>query len=178
MEKHLFPKEFAKCLGYMQVETLFLFEDMTARDLLQRRSTNSTGESIWEPTPLSNAVEFGRLCVLDGLHRLPAGTIAALVRLIQDREVSLYDGTRFISMRRWKHLRLTHSEEELRERKVKPVHPSFRILGLAAPPDARGRRWLSNEVMQLFHFFDLPLEQNIHCDSLEYCARLSEGSCK
>ena len=45
---------------------------------------------------------------------------------------------------------------------MKPVHPSFRILGLAAPPDARGRRWLSNEVMQLFHFFHLPFEQNIH----------------
>ena len=36
--KTFVSKEFAKCLGYMQVETLFLFEDMTARDLLQRRA--------------------------------------------------------------------------------------------------------------------------------------------
>ena len=135
---------------------------MTARDLLQRRSTNSRGESIWEPTPLSTAMEFGRLCILDGLHRLPAGTIAALVRLIQDREVSLYDGTRFISTRRWEYLKSISSEEELLKRKVRPVHPSFRILGLAAPPEARGRRWLSNEVMQLFHYFVLPLEQNMY----------------
>lgn len=96
---------FARCLGYRDdVETLFLFEDMTSRDLLQRRSTNHRGESIWVPTSLATAVRLGRLCVLDGIHRLPAGTLSALVRLIQDGEISLYDGTTYVSQRRWRAL--------------------------------------------------------------------------
>ena len=57
---------FARVLGYDQVETLFLFEDMTARDLLQRRTTTQTGATVWQETPLTTAVRTGRLCVLDG----------------------------------------------------------------------------------------------------------------
>ena len=149
---------FAAAMGYVRVESLFLFEDMTARDLFNRRSTNARGESVWLPTPLTNALRLGRLCLLDGLHRLPAGTISALVRLLQDREVTLNDGTRFISPKRWHHLVEVRGipEDELRARNVAVVHPSFRVLGLAVPRDCRSRRWLSNEVMQLFHFFVLP----------------------
>ena len=156
--KSFVSKRFAAALGYVQIETLFLFEDMTARDLLQRRSTNFRGESIWEATPLSHAVKRGGLCVLDGLHRLSAGTISALSRLIQDREVTLYDGTRFISPRRYEYLTkvMNVSVNELTLRNVHPVHPSFRILGLGIPTSRRGKTWLSNEVMQLFHFFSLP----------------------
>lgn len=51
--KSYLTRQFAKLMGYTNVETLFLFEDMTARDLLQRRSTNKLGESIWQPTPLT-----------------------------------------------------------------------------------------------------------------------------
>ena len=71
--KTFVSKQFAAALGYIQIDTLFLFEDMTARDLLQRRSTNSKGESIWESTPLSNAIKYGGLCILDGLDRLSSG---------------------------------------------------------------------------------------------------------
>ena len=135
--KSYIAHHFAACLGYSQVETLFLFEDMTARDLLQRRSTNAAGESVWQPTPLTNAIRFGRLCILDGLDRLQAGTIATLVRLVQDREISLYDGTQFISQRRWRYLTKQRgiSERHLHDRGVFPIHPSFRILGVACPSD-------------------------------------------
>ena len=135
--KSYIAHHFAACLGYAQVETLFLFEDMTARDLLQRRSTNSAGESVWQPTPLTNAIKHGRLCILDGLDRLQAGTIATLVRLVQDREISLYDGTQFISQRRWRSLikQRGMSESTLHARGVYPIHPSFRILGVACPSD-------------------------------------------
>ena len=156
--KSYLARHFAAAMGYIQTETLFLYDDMTARDLLQRRSTNARGESIWESTPLGLAMESGRLCILDGLHRLGAGTIAALVRLIQDREISMYDGATFVSPRRWEHLTKTLQipVAKLRLRNVRPIHPAFRILGLADPSCQRSRRWLTNEVMQLFHYFTLP----------------------
>jgi hypothetical protein len=58
------------------------------------------------PTPLSIAVQTGRLAVLDGLQRLPLGTIAVLLRLLQDREITLFDGTRY--MRHDRYDRLVH----------------------------------------------------------------------
>jgi MoxR-like ATPase len=159
--KTFVSKWFASALGYVQVESLFLFEDMTARDLFNRRSTNSAGESIWLPTPLTNALRLGRLCVLDGLHRLSAGTITALVRLLQDREVTLSDGTSFVSPKRWSSLTKILTVRELNKRKVYPVHPSFRVIGLAVPRERRSRRWLTNEVMQMFHFFIMSQKSKI-----------------
>ena len=59
------------------------------------------GESSWEETPLTSAMRRGGICVLDGIHRLAAGTLSALVVIIQDREASLPDGIRFVSHKRW-----------------------------------------------------------------------------
>ena len=88
-----------------------------------------------------------RSCVLDGLDRLNPGTVSVLLRLVQDRELTAFDGTRFVSPQRWQQMRrgLGLSDAQLRERGVVRVHPSFRILALAAPP-AVGSRWLANEV--------------------------------
>ena len=77
------------------------------------------GESVWLPTPLTNAIKLGRLCILDGLHRLPSGTISALVRLVQDREVTLNDGTRFVSPRRWNILLKKLTLKQLKARNVR-----------------------------------------------------------
>ena len=46
---------------------------MTARDLLQRRTTDESGNTIWQDTPLVEAIVSGGLAVLDGVHRLPLG---------------------------------------------------------------------------------------------------------
>jgi MoxR-like ATPase len=152
---------FARALGYRRVETLFLFEDMTARDLLQRRTTTSAGITVWKNTPLMSAVETGRLCVLDGLDRLSPGTISVLLRLVQDREVTLFDGTRFVSPGRYQRMRkeLGMQEHQLAAANVRPVHPAFCILCLAAPPERKGAgggsRWLTNEILQLFHYFSV-----------------------
>ena len=54
---------------------------MTARDLLQRRSTRSNGDTVWRPSALLDAALHGRLAVLDGLHRLNAGTLFTIQRL-------------------------------------------------------------------------------------------------
>jgi MoxR-like ATPase len=70
---------------------------MTARDLLLRRTTTSSGETVWQKTPLLVGMQLGRLVILDGIDRLAMGTIAVLLRLIEDREATLFDGTRSAS---------------------------------------------------------------------------------
>lgn len=150
---------FAAALGYdNNIETLFLANDMCARDLFTRRSTNSYGESTWQPTPLSIAMRTGRLCILDGLHRLPASSLSALAQLLQDRECQTHDGTRWISPARWDYLVRNKKvpPQQLRARGVARVHPAFRVVGLAIPREKRSARWISNEVLQMFHFFLLP----------------------
>ena len=53
---------------------------MTSRELLQQRSTLPNGDTTWRMSPLITAALKGRLAVLDGVHRLDAGTLAVLKR--------------------------------------------------------------------------------------------------
>jgi len=69
-------------LGYA-VEVVHLFNDMSARDLVQRRTTTVTGDTVWENTPLVTAALEGRIAVLDGIERLAPGTLNAVQRLLQ-----------------------------------------------------------------------------------------------
>ncbi|CAK9040016.1 von Willebrand factor A domain-containing protein 8 [Durusdinium trenchii] len=152
--KTFLAQQLAKSLGHARIYTLFLHEEMTARDLFQRRNTNRQGESIWEGSPLLQAMERGGLCVLDGLQQLRPMTLAALAPLIQDREVTLYDGLRFLSPWRQQHLAQRSSAATSRA-DVRVTHPKFRVLALATP-QRHAKGWLSNEILQLFHFFTLP----------------------
>ena len=52
---------------------------------------------MWHRTPLLEGMRSGRLVVLDGVDRLAPGTIAALVQLVEDREITLFDGTRHVA---------------------------------------------------------------------------------
>jgi hypothetical protein len=157
--KTFMARQFALALGYAPVETLFIYADMTSRDLLQRRTTGTSKETLWQPTPLAIALRTGRLAILDGINRLPMGTISALLRLIEDREITLFDGSRYVKPERFLAMQkeLGMSEARLAERGIFCVHPSFRILALASPP-TRGQPWLTNEVLHLFHFFRLDLD--------------------
>ena len=62
------------------VNLLLVFQDMTSRELLQQRSTLPNGDTTWRTSPLITAALKGRLAVLDGVHRLDAGTLAVLKR--------------------------------------------------------------------------------------------------
>ena len=157
--KSFMARHFARATGYAPVETVFIYSDMTARDLLQRRTTGEEKETLWQPTPLTTAAAQGRLCVLDGIQRLPTGAISALLRLVEDRELTLFDGTRFVRPERYVRMQteLGLSEAQLTERQIFPVHPGFRILALATPPTGSAP-WLTNEMMHLFHFFRLSID--------------------
>lgn len=55
---------------------------MTARDLLQQRYTLPNGDTAWRSSPLVNAALEGKLVLLDGIHRVNAGTLAVLQRSV------------------------------------------------------------------------------------------------
>lgn len=57
-----------------------LYQDMTSRDLLQQRTTLSSGDTAWRLSPLVTAALEGSLAVLDGVHRINAGSFSVLQR--------------------------------------------------------------------------------------------------
>ena len=50
----------AGLLGY-RTETIQLYADMTARDLLQQRTTTDTGDTVWRTSPLVEAAVEGKM---------------------------------------------------------------------------------------------------------------------
>ncbi|XP_025118831.3 von Willebrand factor A domain-containing protein 8 isoform X1 [Bubalus bubalis] len=153
--KTVITKNFADTLGY-NIEPIMLYQDMTARDLLQQRYTLPNGDTAWRSSPLVNAALEGKLVLLDGIHRVNAGTLAVLQRLIHDRELSLYDGSRLLREDRYLRLKeeLQMSDEQLQQRSIFPVHPSFRIIALAEPPviGSTTQQWLGPEFLTMFFF--------------------------
>ncbi|KAM3607170.1 uncharacterized protein V6R79_002729 [Siganus canaliculatus] len=158
--KSVIAREFAEMLGY-SIEPVMLYQDMTARDLLQQRYTLSNGDTAWRPSPLVTAALEGKLLLLDGIHRVNLGTLAVLSRLLHDRELDLYDGTRLLRWDRYQNLKeqLQFSDQELQERLILPIHPSFRVLALAEPPvvgasgnssNNKGQQWLNPELLTMF----------------------------
>nr|XP_027784510.1 von Willebrand factor A domain-containing protein 8 [Marmota flaviventris] len=153
--KTVIAKNFADTLGY-NIEPIMLYQDMTARDLLQQRYTLPNGDTAWRSSPLVTAALEGKLVLLDGIHRVNAGTLAVLQRLIHDRELSLYDGSRLLRKDRYMRLKqeLQMSDEQLQKRSIFPIHPSFRIIALAEPPviGSTTQQWLGPEFLTMFFF--------------------------
>lgn len=163
--KSVVAREFAAMLGY-SVEPVMLYQDMTARDLLQQRYTLPNGDTAWRPSPLVTAAIEGKLLILDGIHRVNLGTLAVLSRLLNDRELDLYDGTRLLRWDRYQALKeqLQFTDQHMQERSILPIHPSFRVLALAEPPvvgaamsngsssssNSRGQQWLNPELLTMF----------------------------
>ena len=53
---------------------------MTARDLLNKRTTNEMGDTIWQNSPLVTAALEGKLAVLDGIDQVHASTLSVIYR--------------------------------------------------------------------------------------------------
>ncbi|KAI5716999.1 hypothetical protein M8J76_015926 [Diaphorina citri] len=140
--------QYAKTLGYI-VEPIALYQDMTARDLLQQRSTKQDGDTVWQNSALVNAALSGHLAVLDGLHRVHASTLCVLQRLVHDRELQLYDGTRLLRHDRYDALLESNQGQSIPG--VLRIHPDFRILATAESPSS-SNSWMSPEILSLFLF--------------------------
>ncbi|KAJ3023473.1 hypothetical protein HKX48_002900 [Thoreauomyces humboldtii] len=153
---------FASLFGY-EVETVHLFRDMTARDLLQRRRTRPDGSTFWEDSELVRAAVAGKIAVLDGLHWVRAGTVASLQRLLQDREIVMPDGSFLTSAENFDLMKETTglSDADLNARGVHRVHPSFRIIGTSSvtlnhKATKQDMTWLTEEVGTMFQFIEVP----------------------
>lgn len=113
------------------------------------------------------------MLVLDGVHRLPGETFGMLQRLIVDRELDLFDGTRLV---RWEHyqelqaqglvgpaddainkfLSTTRSDTAaLSDVSILPIHPSFRVVALGSVPSIT-EPWLHPDVVGMFNFHMMP----------------------
>lgn len=138
-------------------EVLMLYQDMTARDLIQQRTTKLNGDTVWRDSALVKAASDGHTIVLDGVHRLHNSTISVLHRLIHDREVQLYCGKRLIAQEKYDELLNSGvTVEALEENRVYPIHPAFRIVALAEPPSQDGtNNWLTPEMLSLFMFHEV-----------------------
>ncbi|KAE8883184.1 von Willebrand factor A domain-containing protein 8 [Phytophthora fragariae] len=161
---------FAHRMGYA-TELFSLFKDMTARDLLQRRSTDSHGNTRWEDSPLIHAARNGHLAVLDGVHRLGSDSLGVLQRLIQDREIDLADGSKLVSQTTYDSIVADASKtrDASALSRVSAIHPSFRIIAIAeadpatltgtaaTPGKGSTAAWLSSDSISMFSFHHLPM---------------------
>ena len=147
--KTFLVRRFAQLLDYT-IHTMFLHPEMSATELLQRRTTSPAGATVWHDSPLVSAAYRGDIGVLDGAHRLAPGVLAAaLAPLIHERCLWLPDGSRLVSDSQWQALQAAgQSTAGLRR-----VHPSFRIVVCAEQPTSRRQCWLSDEVLALFGCF-------------------------
>ena len=141
-------RSFARSLGY-STELFSLFNDMTSRDLLQRRATSSSSTTTtWEDTPLVTAAKRGHVVVLDGIHRLRSDTLGFLQRFLQDRELELFDGTKLIDAPRF-------AQRNNQTTLMTPIHPAFRVIALAEPPTPE-YPWMTSETLAMFRFHSIP----------------------
>jgi MoxR-like ATPase len=121
-------KRFASYLDY-GMQTVYLYKDMSARDLIQQRITLTSGDTKWQNSSLVEAAVNGDLLILDGVHRLKDDTLMSLRRLIQDRELELLDGTRLLNYDKYDSLMADLSKKGIQlDDKVLRIHPAFRYL--------------------------------------------------
>ncbi|KAI9366882.1 AAA domain-containing protein, partial [Zopfochytrium polystomum] len=169
-------RAFTRLLGYT-VEFIPLYKDMSARDLLQRRSTNSFGDTIWEHSPLVKGALAGSVVVLDQIEVLSFGALASLQRLISERAATLPDGTQLLPQDRYVELSKLpgYSQEVLTARKVYPVHPSFRVIAIARPTSSVSPRgtWLNPEITSMFMF--VPMRPLAYTEEMEVIQTVCPG---
>ncbi|KAI8616388.1 AAA domain-containing protein [Chytriomyces sp. MP71] len=148
---------FAEVLGYEE-ETINLYRDMTARDLIARRGTTTDGSTCWQESGLIQASLEGKIAVLDGIEWLSSGALASLQRFLEDGEVDLPNNSTLLRNDKFESIKMRcgFSDEEMKARRVFPMHPSFRVIAVAnvphSGPSASGNSWMNEEVAAMFHF--------------------------
>lgn len=144
--KNVIAQHFCAVTGY-KIHLFPLYKEMTATDLLLRRTTsihNSDPNRDWMESPLLAAARTGQLCILDGVDKLSRDTLATLQGLLCDREVTLPDGTKYA---------------QSGSCDVK-IQSSFRVIALASIGiTAKGSSpptWLGEDVACMFASVPLP----------------------
>uniref|UniRef100_A0A182N1A7 von Willebrand factor A domain-containing protein 8 n=1 Tax=Anopheles dirus TaxID=7168 RepID=A0A182N1A7_9DIPT len=156
--KSILAEQVCHRLNGQHLEAMVLYQDMTARDLLQKRTTRPNGDTVWQDSPLLLAAQAGHAVVLDGIHRLHHSTLGLLHRLVHDRELQLYDGRRLVAHDRYARLQQEAggAAVDLGKRGLLRIHPGFRIIALAEPAQGgRSGTWITAETLSLFLFHEV-----------------------
>ncbi|KAG5728425.1 hypothetical protein E4T56_gene18957 [Termitomyces sp. T112] len=133
---------FGQVLGYEQ-EVVHIYKELGGRELVMRRKIEDGGATTWEPSPLIEGAWAGQLIHLSGLDVI-GSTAGSLARLIQDREIELWDNKRIVS---------EASSEELAKGELSLAHSSFRIISTASK-SLPLKDWLLDEHANMF--FPIP----------------------
>ena len=106
------------------------------------------GQIVWEDSPLVRAMSRGHILVVDEFDKAPVEVVCVLKGLLEDGEILLADGRRFVSPKSV----LFDSgeppgtssggEPNLLETRVCQIHPGFRVVALANRP---GYPFLGND---------------------------------
>ncbi|PPR05936.1 hypothetical protein CVT24_006658 [Panaeolus cyanescens] len=135
-------KAFGQVLGY-DAEVLHMYKELGGRELVMRRRIEDGGATVWEPSPVIEGVWAGRLVHLSGLDVI-GSTAGSLSRLVQDREIELWEGKRIVG---------EASTEEIQSGELSVAHPSFRVISTASK-SLLLKDWLSDEHANMF--FPIP----------------------
>ncbi|XP_044262539.1 von Willebrand factor A domain-containing protein 8 [Tribolium madens] len=166
--KSLLVQQVANIAG-KKTENIVLYQDMTARDLIQQRTTLENGDTVWTLSPLVLAALEGKIAILDGIHRIHPSTLSVLHRLVQNRELQLHDGKRLVSHQSYQLLKTKFTDAQLTQSGVLPIDPNFRIVAIGEPPDSTN--WLTAEVLSLFLFHQvrtLTKQEELHIVTSKY----------
>lgn len=155
--KSICVREFARILNY-DLTILYLFKEMTARDLLQRRATRQDGSTIWADSLLTQAAKEGKIVVLEGLQWISSSVSVTLSSLLQNREIRLPDGSLLTNELNYKEIKAKYgnvSDEEMKKLGVFCIHPSFRVIGIVTTESASKNMksafdWYTEEVGGMF----------------------------
>ncbi|KAF8508458.1 AAA domain-containing protein [Hysterangium stoloniferum] len=134
----LLVRTFAEVLGY-EVDTVHLYKELGGREILMRRKIENEGGTSWEPSPLVQGAWAGRLVHLSSLDVI-GPTAGSIARLLQDREIELWEGKRIVA---------SASKEELSHDTLSTTHPSFRIIATASKSSPL-KDWLDEEHANMF----------------------------
>jgi hypothetical protein len=145
----LVARSFSNALGY-DMRTFPLYNDLTSRDMLQRRATDVAGNTAWVDSPLTAAAKNGDVCVLDGIERLDVQTLLSLKRLLHDAVLDLPDGSLLVGGNSFdapEYQKMLYDGNM--RRSVQRIHPSFRVIVLGLLPSPKAvtesarQRWIS-----------------------------------
>jgi len=121
---------FAWCeLMGKEVEYLPLSRDTTESDLKQRREIVG-GSLLWSDQPPVRAARDGRVLILDGLEKAERNVLPTLNNLLENREMSLQDGTFLTSPERFDAIQ---DVAEANAAGLVRVHEDFRVIALGLP---------------------------------------------
>ena len=106
------------------------------------------GRIIWEDSPLVRAMSAGHVLVVDEFDKAPVEVVCVLKGLLEDGEILLADGRRFVSAKSILYDSAepygtsVSGEPNLLETRVCQIHPRFRVIALANRP---GYPFLGND---------------------------------